>query len=599
MHSILRQDDRAVASTVATLLALLVILTFLSIAIVSTVPAQQSTAEWLTSQRDLDQFETLRSMAAGPMVPGASFSIPFKLGTAAVSPFATASSGSLAYAADATTGLTLSFAFVPSLLQASVTKVNQDVVLLMDNSGSMARNDPSNLRILGAQEYVGRLSPPDCVAIVAFNGQSYLTLTNVGGPAHHLNNLAMCGEPNYNLPQSDLATITDSDSTNIGRAIATGNSELINYGQTGKAWIEILLTDGQNECGGSSQPCGDPYTLQMAQAAKANNITIYTIGLSSSADASLLSQIASLTGGTYYPAPTASSIRWIYYEISMHYQSSVTCSSYAISEAYGGSLELQLNSNEYPAQTIEFAGGGIAITQSGGQSMHEGLPLTYSPIQGSEGTLTIPLLQITGSAFRNSGTGTQVVQAQVLGRQVVDQSLTRVDLATEAANVGNIAANVTYWANQGAATQSAAAVVNAPLYMGQNELTYAAANASSGAIDSAKFSVDRAVSDLAVAKQITAQQQSLGTMQAWLAKQTEDTLTLEQCRVGQWVNWYDGLTITINSPAAVAWGAWFNETFSKLGMNFSVGVAGKIAVATIHTLDRITTDQRVILLSSG
>lgn len=599
MQPVRRLDDEGVASTVATMMVLLVVLVLLSIMVVDVAPGQQYTAEWVTSEHDLGQFDMLRSMAAGPAVAGVSFSVPFTLGTPAVSPFAATSAGTLSYSANDTTGLSISYAFVPSFRQASVRKINQDVVLLMDNSGSMSWNDPSNLRITGAQQYVGRLTKPDCVAIVAFNGRSYLTLTNVGGPAHHLTNPAMCGVPEYSLPQSDLGTISDVDSTNIGLAIQTGNNELIANGHAGKAWVEILLTDGQNECGGSTPPCGDAYTISMAQTAKAHNITIFTIGLSRSADAALLSQIASITGGTYYPAPTASSIRWIYYEISMRYESSVQCSTIAVNEAYGGSLSLELDANQYRAQTMRFESGGVALIQSDGAVMHEGVPFAYGPRAGDAGIITIPLLEVIGTPFEYSGTGTRVVQANVLARQVIEQNITRISLGAEAASVGGIAANVTYWANQGAATPSAAAAVDAPLNLSRGELLYADGNATRGDILDAKFSVDRALSDLNIAIAAAESQRMNNTMQTWLAKQTEDSIRLEQCRIGQWSNWYDGLTIRVTSSAAAAWAVWFNETLAGLNAPYSVGAAGNHAVVSIHSLDAITTDRRVLDLTSA
>jgi len=578
---------------------LVLVLVLLQITIIGAVPAQQYTAEWVTSVHDLQQFEFLRSMAAGPALGGTSFSVPFTLGTQAVSPFASTSLGTLEYSANDTAGLSVSYSFVPAFHQASVTKVDQDVVLLMDNSGSMAWNDPQRLRIIGAQEYVGRLTPPDCVAIVAFNGRSFLTQANIGGTPHHFYYPGMCGVPDYSLPQQDLGTIRDIDSTNIGLAIQTGNNELIANGHKGKAWIEILLTDGQNQCGGIPPPCGDTFTIQMAQIAKANNITIFTIGLSSAADAALLGQVASITGGTYYPAPDAASIRWIYYEISMRYQSSVQCGNLFVSEAYGGSLSLALAATQYPAQTMRFESGGVALLQPDGSAMYEGLPMEYTSTGGGAGELTIPLLEIIGTPFQFAGSDTRVVQADVLARQLVDQTITKVELGSEASAVGNISSSVAYWASQGAARPGAAAAVNAPLNSGRGELSLANGNASRGDIVGAKFSVDRALTDLSIAINATETQRAAKAMQDWLAQQTEDSIRMEQCRIGQWANWYNGLTITLTSPAAAAWATWFNTTLQGLQVPFSFGVSGNVVVVTIHSLDRITTDRRVISLSGS
>ncbi len=597
MRRILRGEEDSVAAAVATMLMLVVVLVLLELVVVAVVPSQMYTAEWTTSKHDLQEFDSLRSMVVGPTVVGSQFTVPIQLGTGAVSPFATASQGTLEYLQSDPAGLSLSFRFVPQFRQASVQKTNQDVVLVMDDSGSMAWNDPSNLRIQGAQDYVSQLTPPDCVAIVAFNGRSYLTQANVGGTPHHFYYPGMCGNPNYNQPIQDLGTISDIDSTNIGLAIATANNELIANGHPGKAWVEILLTDGQNECGGSQPPCGDAYTLQMAGVAKTHNITIYTIGLSSSADASLLTQIASMTGGTYYAAPTAASIKWIYFEIALHYTSSVRCGNVFDTEAYGGALSLTLNNAQYPAQTLRMESGGIAIVQSDSAGMYEGLPMSYTPNGDGSGSLSLSLVTLTGSTFQATGTDTHFVQAQVLGHSVVDQSVLRVRLDQEAAAVGNISSTVTYWTNQGAATPSAGAAVVQPLNAAQTNLQTANANSSMGNVVGARFDVDRAQGQLAIALNTTESQRKAGTMQNWLAKQTEDSILFEECRIGQWANWYDGLTITITTSVPFAWTSWLNETLTSWKLPFSLGASTNTVVVSLHALDRIVTDQRVVSLS--
>ena len=597
MQRVLRQEDEGVAAAVATMFVLLIVLVLLQVAVIGAVPSQQYTAEYSTSKHDIQEMDFFRSMLVGPAAAGTQFSVPITLGTQASSPFASPSSGTLSYSASDMASVSASFAFVPQFRQASVRKLYQDVMLLMDDSGSMAWNDPQNLRISGAQEYVGRLSPPDCVGIVAFNGNAWLTQANVGGVAHHLYYPGMCGNPDYVQPKVDLGTITDIDSTNIGRAIWMGNNELIANGHRGKAWIEILLTDGQNECGGSVSPCGDAYTIQQAQIAKANNITIFTIGLSSSADAALLTQVASITGGTYYAAPTAASIRWIYFEISMHYQSSVQCGNVYSAEAYGGALALNLNNAYYPAQTIRYESGGVALAQSSGSAMRAGFPMQYTPNGDGSGTLQLSLVTLTGSSFQAIGSDTHVIQANVLARQVVDQSLTKVSLPGEAQNVANISGNLAFWATQGAATPAGVAAVNAPLNQSQTQLLLGNTNMSKGNIVGAKFNVDQAQGYLAIALNATAAQRTAGTIQDWLAQSTEDSILLEECRVGQWANWYTGLAIVITTSIPSAWAGWFNTTMTAWKIPFSLGISGSTVVVSIHALNRIITDRRVVSLS--
>src|SRR5205807_730072 len=56
----LREDSEGVASTVATMFTLLVILLFMQLTIVAVVPAQEYNAEWATSRAAIDAFEQLR-----------------------------------------------------------------------------------------------------------------------------------------------------------------------------------------------------------------------------------------------------------------------------------------------------------------------------------------------------------------------------------------------------------------------------------------------------------------------------------------------------------------------------------------------------------
>ncbi|MDA1145341.1 MAG: VWA domain-containing protein [Chloroflexi bacterium] len=73
--------------------------------------------------------------------------------------------------------------------------------------------------------------------------------------------------------------------------------------------IIVLLSDGvPNRCAGGAS-CTEAqaatYSRSQAQAAAAQGITIYTIGLGASADDALLQDLATLGNGVYVPSPTA------------------------------------------------------------------------------------------------------------------------------------------------------------------------------------------------------------------------------------------------------------------------------------------------------
>jgi von Willebrand factor type A domain len=596
MRVVLREDSAGVASAVATILVLLIVLVIIQIAVIGAIPAQRTDAEFATSQNAIAAFEQLRSMLLLPSSPGAAWSTGIPLGTPAVSPFASPTFGTLTFGGNSTQ-ISASFNFVPQAAHAGVVTVPQDILLVIDKSGSMAWNDPQNLRISGAQTYVGQLRVPDRVAIVTFDSQAYLVPSNVGQPPDHLTAYGHDGNPDYTDPQNDLGTIGVGGSTNIGAAMAVANTEFIGHGNPQHAYVEILLTDGQNECSGVTPPCGDAYTITQAQIAKANNITIYTIGLSSSADGALLTQIASITGGTYYAAPTAASIKWIYLEIAMHYQSSVQCGTVLASGGRTGSLSLSMYNQAYAQQNITLDGSGVSILQPDGSVIRQDLGMKYVAQANGTGQLTVPLMTLQGAPFSVTGTGTAFVNAQVTSRYTVSQPVLTINLAREKTNVGNISTYVNYWTAQGAATQAAGNAVNVPLNTARNETGWAATNASTKDYVDARFNVERAKAQLGNAVTVAQAQAAAGNMQSWMAQSIQDQTTLEACRLTQWENWYDGVTVTVISQSASAWALWFASLFQSVGAPYSIGLSGSVAEVSVHALNLITTYESVVQLS--
>src|SRR2546428_716282 len=259
MANSFREDSEGVASTVATLFALLCAVLFLQAAVISVIPAREYEAERNTSVQALQALDYIRYAAVGAAVQGGQFSVTIPLGTPATSAFATASDGTLAFNTGSVAPANISLAYVPTIHDSRITKVDQDIILAIDSSGSMNQNDPGRLRIQAAKDYIGRLTRPDRVASVDFDSVAHLTLQNIGGPAHHLFSTYNNGIPDYSGAQTDLNSIDQSGSTNFGAALFVANNELISYGVRGKAWVIILLTDGQNTCC-PNQAAGDAFS---------------------------------------------------------------------------------------------------------------------------------------------------------------------------------------------------------------------------------------------------------------------------------------------------------------------------------------------------
>ncbi len=598
MANSFRDDSEGVASTVATLFALLCAVLFIQAAVISVIPAREYAAERVTSVQALQALDFLRYAAVGAAVPGGQFSVTIPLGTPSSSAFSTPSDGTLQFNTGSVAPANISLQYVPTIHDSRITKIDQDIILAIDSSGSMQQNDPGRLRIQAAKDYIGRLTRPDRVASVDFDSTAHLTLQNVGGQPHHLFSMYNNGIPDYSGAQTDLNSIDQSGSTNFGAALFVANNELISYGIRSHAWAIILLTDGQNTCC-PNQAAGDAQARLEAARAKANNITVYTIGLGPDADAALLQEIATTTGGTYYAAPTADSIKFIYLEIANHYSGSVSCGTLTTASSMSGSLTLNRGNHQYPVQTMSLEAGGVTLTQPGGAVIHQGIPFEYTPREVGTGSLRVTLITFVGTPFRASGSDYAFVNAQFLYANTNVQTIIRPDLGDQAQEVGNTSAYVQYWGSQGAATPGAVTAVRQPLNQAQARLQWGDANASAGKLSLAKFNVDSAQSQLSAAVTATNQQVSLGNMQSWLGKSINDQIFFVDCLLDQWVNWYHGITLTIQSPSAAAWALWFTDAFRSTGALTTFGISGNTVVLTVNAVDRFVVDERVIQLSSS
>lgn len=167
-----------------------------------------------------------------------------------------------------------------------------DVALVLDSSGSMTSNDPSGLRRVAAKRFIDALIPGDQVAVVDFDsfGRVFQTLTN-----------------DFVAAKAAVDRIDSSGGTNIGAGVSLGNSELINRGDPSHARAMILLTDGIGS-----------YNPALTQQAIDNNIRIFTIGLGAGVDTALLSNIATATGGQYFPVARAEDLPNVFSRIPVN-----------------------------------------------------------------------------------------------------------------------------------------------------------------------------------------------------------------------------------------------------------------------------------------
>lgn len=180
-----------------------------------------------------------------------------------------------------------------------ITLAPQDVVFIMDHSGSLQTYDPQVLRILAAREYVNNMIAPfDRAAVVKFDNTA--TLFN------HLTSA-------YTQVNADLEALSKAQpqgQTNFQDAIDLVNNEFETFGNDENQRIAIFFTDGVPD------PADANVTIAQMDRLVDNDVKLFTIGLGPDLDESLLTWMAWYTGGEFYKAETAEELVRIYMQIS-------------------------------------------------------------------------------------------------------------------------------------------------------------------------------------------------------------------------------------------------------------------------------------------
>jgi hypothetical protein len=116
-----------------------------------------------------------------------------------------------------------------------ITLAPQDVVFLMDHSGSLETYDPQVLRILAAHEYVDNMIAPFDRAVVAFFDSDAETVNN-----HHLSS----AYAQIHADLEALARLTPQGQTNYQAGIQKAIDEFDGFGNTENQKIVVFFTDG-------------------------------------------------------------------------------------------------------------------------------------------------------------------------------------------------------------------------------------------------------------------------------------------------------------------------------------------------------------------
>jgi len=183
-----------------------------------------------------------------------------------------------------------------------------DIVVALDTSSSMGGLD------FGGQ---GRMDAAKKVLLDFLDGlkNDRVGVVLFAGEAMVLSPLTL----DYQAAKQLIAPVRAGSPLKDGTAIGTGLATAINVlrPSTARSRVVVLLTDGQNNS-------GDLLPMDAANIAKLLGMRVYTIGAvpagggarNTDVDEDLMRQMSRLTGGQYFRASNATTLRDVYAEIS-------------------------------------------------------------------------------------------------------------------------------------------------------------------------------------------------------------------------------------------------------------------------------------------
>jgi Ca-activated chloride channel family protein len=197
-----------------------------------------------------------------------------------------------------------------------------DVALVLDTSGSMTASQ------LGSEDT--RLDSAKRVLVDFIGGR---TEDRLGLVIFRAGSLVLSP---LTLDYEALTAVTDDvGEVNLpdGTAIGVGLSDALNLLRESRARsrVAILLTDGENNA-------GDIEPLAAARIAETLGIRVYTIGVvetgQRTVDERMLTEMAEITGGRYFPASSEQALEAIYASIDQLEKSRIERSAFNVFDEY-------------------------------------------------------------------------------------------------------------------------------------------------------------------------------------------------------------------------------------------------------------------------
>ena len=182
-----------------------------------------------------------------------------------------------------------------------------DVILVLDNSGSMKKNDPEFLVGNAIKEFISQASENTRVGIIIFAETADLKVSlSASSYANHEEALNSIKEINYKGQYTDFPAA-------IERAIY----ELKETAREDAQKSIIFMTDGIVDTGDAGRDLEKSRWMRQELAADAadNEIKVFGIAFTESADFQLIQSISQQTSGEYFRALTATDLQNVFVEI--------------------------------------------------------------------------------------------------------------------------------------------------------------------------------------------------------------------------------------------------------------------------------------------
>ena len=186
------------------------------------------------------------------------------------------------------------------LLIAAPVFAARDVILVLDNSGSMRKNDPARLAAPAVSEFI-KAQPRDTrVAIVLFSTDTQLVLPLM--PAE----VAADGDADAALRKFNYRGAWTQTAAGVERALY----ELRSEGRADATRAIVLMTDGLIDTGNAAKDAQLNQWLRqdLAAQAKREGVHIFGVAFTEQADFQLLQSLAAVTGGEYFRVLNAEGI---------------------------------------------------------------------------------------------------------------------------------------------------------------------------------------------------------------------------------------------------------------------------------------------------